>query len=271
MSIQITDISNVLEKVIAPAIQSQLFESNFLLKWLPKNSGVTKLENNSFYLTVIGQRNPSVVFMGVGSSTLPTTTKNITSQAQIPAAYGYGVLQFDDRTIEATKSSKGALQSIVEIYSDQLRRDIAKDMNRQMFRDGNGTVAILKTTLTTVTSPQTFTLYGSADAQPNTNMGTEYIVPGSQLIINSIVVTVASVLSSTTFSGTFTGTQTFTSGQKFAKYDGAAVAVEMNGLGIGVDDGSRTGPEGGQIFQTIDASTNPWWKGFVASTNTALP
>lgn len=250
-SILIANISNVLEKVIAPAIQSQLFETNELLKWLPKNMGITKLDNNEFNVTLLVKRNPSVGSIPKTSTTLPTEMKDITSQTKAESKYTYGNLRFDDRTIEATKSDKGALKQIVEVYGDQGRKDLAKEMNFQFWRFGNGKLA------TTTDNPAATTTV--------TVDSTDYIVEGQYVKVGATAVTqVVSVDSATQF--TVADSIDYGSGDAVIRYISATVAADnMMGFQGIVDDGTNVA-----TLQNIARASNPWWKAYVDAASEAL-
>lgn len=249
----LSNISNLLEKVIAPAIESQLFEENFLTDWLRKNSGVQKLDNNEFYITVIKSRNPSIGFIADTTTNLDTQTADITSQVKVSSKYGFGTLRFDDRAIEAAKSDKGAIKELVSTYSEQLKNDLAKDVNRQFFLYGNGRLCLANgagtdTTTVTVDTP-----------------GTEYLDAGMNIIIGSgSAVRITSVDSDTQI--TIAAARSWSDNAVITRADADGVAAsEMMGLGGIVDDGGRVA-----TLQTIARSTNPWWKAYLDTTAEAL-
>ena len=49
--IQITDLSNILKKVIAPTIQEELATATLLLDKIQRNVGITHMPNNEWYIS----------------------------------------------------------------------------------------------------------------------------------------------------------------------------------------------------------------------------
>jgi hypothetical protein len=251
MSLLIANLSNVLEKVIAPSIQSQLFETNFLLKWLPKNVGVQKMDNNQFNITLIKGRNPSVGTIPATSTTLPTDMADITAQTTVDSKYTFGVLRFDDRVIEATKSDKGALAMVAELYGDQLRKDLAKEMNRQFFGKGDKVLTITNGAVN-----------GSATVTVDS---TEYLIAGQYVKCGAGVVRkISSVDSSTQI--TLDDVVTCADDAAVVRYISSTVAADdMMGLSGIIDDGVKCG-----TLQSIVRATSPWWNSYVSDSATAL-
>lgn len=247
------DVSNLLEKVIGPAIQSQLFEENFLTDWLRKNAGVQKLSNSEFYLTVIKGRNPSIGFLADSTTVLDTTMQDITSQTKISAKFGFANLRFDDRAIEATKDDKGALKDLVSTYGDQIKSDLAKDMNRQFFGYGNGQLALAN---------------GAGTASVTLTVdtpGTEYLDVGMNLIIGTCeAVRITAVDSETQV--TIAAPRTWADNVVITRADASGAAVsEMMGLAGIIDDGDLISAN----FQGY-ATRPTWFKAYVDDTAEAL-
>lgn len=233
-------INEILEKDIAPKIENQLNEETFLLNKIPKNKR-DGFANNTIYQTLRYGRNESIRAVGASSTALPTGGSQKRAQAQINDKYIFGVFELDIRTL---KHAEGNTDSIVNILTDEsegLRRDLAKDLNRQLFGDGTGKIG-------TVTASSTQTVITVAD--------TKYIQEGQLLTINSDAVQVVNVLTGTTF--TVTANVTVATNETVVKTNGTE---EMQGLFLAADDGTFT-----TTFEGISTSTSHWWKAFVDTT-----
>lgn len=252
----LTAISNLLEKVIAPTIESQLFEENFLTDWLRKNEGVKKLDNNEFYATVIKGRNPSIGFIADSTTNLDTTTSDVTAQVKVQSRFGFGNLRFDDRDIDATKNDRGAIKSLVQTNSEQLKNDIGKDINRQLFGYGTGQLCLANgagtaSTTLTVDTP-----------------GTEYLDVGQRIFITGAASASRIVSVDSDTQVTIDAVKTWADNAVVTRADAdgnAMTASEMMGLGGIADDGGRVA-----TLQTIARATNAWWKAYLDTTGEAL-
>lgn len=233
-------ISEILQKDIAPEIQSQLNEETILLNKLPKNKR-GGFANNVMYQDVQYGRNESIAAISSSSTTLPTSGYQRRAQAQVSPAYIYGTINIDDRTIEQAKGNPGSIVNILTEETQGLKRDFAKDMNRQLFGKGDGVIAKVaaSSTSTTITVDTT-----------------KYITDGQLLTINGDEVQVVSVVSDTTFY--VTTAVTVATNETALKTNGSS---EMNGLFLAADDGTFT-----TTFEGISTSTSNYWKAFVDAT-----
>mgnify|MGYP003434692360 CR=1 FL=1 len=233
-------ISELLEKNIAPTIEHQLNEDSYMLSNIPKNKR-SGFKNNTIYLDLRKSRNESIASIAASTTSLPTAGSQKRSQASVNDTYTFGTFQLDMRTLAHAEGNEDSIVNILTEETDGLRRDMAKDLNRQLFGTGTGVLA-------TVASSSTGTLV--------TVDSTKYVFEGQLLSINGDAVEVASILSDTTFSTT--AAVTIVTSESVVKTEGIA---EMNGLAIAIASTNAT-------FQGIDATTNNFWKSTVNSTTT---
>lgn len=233
-------ISEILNKDIAPQIESQLNEETLLLNKLPKNKR-GGFANNVMYQDVQYGRNESIAGISSSTTTLPTAGYQRRQQAQVAPAYLYGVINIDDRTIEQAKGNPGSIVNILTTETQGVKTDMAKDMNRQLFGKGDGVIA---------------TVAASSTGTTITVDSTKYITEGQLLTIGGDAVQVVNVTADTTF--TVTTAVTVATNDTTLKTNGSA---EMNGLFYAVDDGSYT-----TTFEGISSSTYNFWKAYVDKT-----
>lgn len=224
----------ILEKDIAPMIDSQLEDETYLLKNLPKDKR-NGFSNDTIYQTIRVGRNASIASLGASNTTLPTSSFSKWEQVSVNPAYVYATMQLDERTLFEAKGNPGSLVNILTEESKNLKLDMAKDLNRQLFGDGTGTIAT-----TTASSTGTTVTVDS----------TKYIADGQLLTINGDAVVVNTVLSATTF--TITGAATIGSGEAVKKTEGIS---DMNGLALAVGTGA------------FEGLTNFAWQSYVDSTS----
>jgi len=244
--IQISDLSNILKKVIAPAIQRQLFTETVLLSKIKKNSGVIRLGNNEWFVTMQSGHHSGIY--AVGENVQIRKGKAKYSQAKVAAKYVFGSFELTDQAIEAAQDDKGAIATVLNENAKTAKEDLRKELNRMFHGWGNGQICLANgagtaTTTVVVDTP-----------------GTEYVREGGFVKIGpNAAVEVVSVDSATQF--------TIASAQTWA--DNAVItrdaADEPMGLAGIIDDGTNVA-----TIQNIARSTNPWAKSFVDDTAEAL-
>jgi hypothetical protein len=139
MAIQLSDVSNALQKVIMPFIQDNFNKQTILLDQVKRNSGVTFM-NNYFYAPVRSSRHGGVTNLANDGNTLKTGKASI-GQAYVGVKIVTGTFDISKLTIDATKTSKGAVENQLTFQARTLASDFAKSVNRQLFSDGVGAVA----------------------------------------------------------------------------------------------------------------------------------
>lgn len=251
--ITLSQVSEYLQKRILPEIQNQLGNQTPLLSNVKQNAGITKMDNDSFYVTMRSFRHSGLQWNAGTETNLQTSGQDQRAQAKVDAKFGYGSFRLDHRVLSV--GSKGTIADILEQESQGLLKDLAKHINRQWYGYGNGQLCLANgagsTTATlTVDTP-----------------GTRYLSPGMNIFIGSVQAVISSVDSETQVTLTATKSWSDNDVVKMATADNTA-ASEMMGLGGIVDDGSRVA-----TLQNIARSSNYWWKtpaNQLETTSTAL-
>ncbi len=139
MVVLLSDVSNVLQKVIMPYIRDNFPTNTILLDKLKKNSNVTYM-NNNFYAPIRSGRHGGVGILANDGN--PMTSHGATfAQLSEGVRILYGAFDISKLTIEATKSAKGAVESQLTTQAKSLASDFAKLVNKQYFSDGAGAIA----------------------------------------------------------------------------------------------------------------------------------
>lgn len=139
--ITIAQISALLEKLILPTIQNQLFNKTVLLKYFKKNVGGVTFNNDKIYITALTSGHSWVGFTGATGAI--TSGKSTDQQMVVSAKYGYGSHIIWDSTIQTAKGKPGALISLVKKLGNDLEMEFKKSLNRQLFGDGKGTLTLI--------------------------------------------------------------------------------------------------------------------------------
>jgi hypothetical protein len=139
MAIQISDVSNALQKVIMPYIKDNFPKQTILLDQIKRNAGVSFM-NDNFYAPVRTSRHGGVTNLANDGSKLHTGKAGI-GQASVGVKILTGTFDISKLTIDATKTTKGAVENQLTFQAKTLATDFARGVNRQMFSDGVGVVA----------------------------------------------------------------------------------------------------------------------------------
>ena len=229
-------ISELLEKNIAPTIEPQLNEDSYMLSNIPKNKR-SGFKNNTIYLDLRRSRNESIASIAAATTSLPTAGSQKRSQASVNDTYTFGTFHLDMRTLAHAEGNEDSIVNILTEETEGLRKDMAKDLNRQLFGDGTGVLAVVES---------------NSAAKIITVGSTKYIYEGQLLNIGGDLVEVDQVTSDTTF--TVLANVTVVAAETVIKSEGNA---EMNGLALAVGTGN---------FENITVATNNFWKSYVDAT-----
>ena len=262
MKITIAQISALLEKLILPTIQDQLFNKTVLLKYFKKNNMGVTFNNDKIYITALTSGHSGVGFTGATGAI--TVGKSTDQQMVVSAKYGYGSHIIWDSAIQTAKGKPGALINLVKKLGKDLETEFKKSLNRQLFGDGKGT-------LTQINGASVSTATQTVDSTRFLRVG-QVVEVGTTAEIEAGTADTATVqtINSTT-SVTFTSAITtanndkiITSGvynTKDSQYE------ELDGLGNLV---SNETVDAGSSFQGIARATNDWTNSYVDATSAVL-
>jgi len=206
MSIQLTDVSNALQKVIMPFIQDNLPKQTILLDQIKRNQGVTFM-NNNFYAPIRTSRHGGVVNLANDGSTLLTGKASI-GQASVGVKILTGTFDITKLAMDATKTSKGAVENQLVFQAKSLATDFSRGINRQYYSDGIGIVSevagsvgagtLSVRAMSTALDDGRSTFYGSVngDIQP-----TKYLVSGQIIGLGTAGAAIGTITSVTPSDG----------------------------------------------------------------------
>jgi len=136
MGLEISDVSNTLQKVIMPYIRDNFPKQTILLDQVKRNKGVTFM-NDYFYAPLRTSRHGGVGFLSDDGNKL-VSGKTAFSQARTGVKILTGTFDISKLTIDATKTAKGAVENQLTFQATTLASDFARSINKQYFRYGVG-------------------------------------------------------------------------------------------------------------------------------------
>lgn len=259
----------VYDKNIAEQVFTQLVLWNNVLKNVATNTGAV----NGKYLTVHYGRNIGSA-AGSETVTLPTAGYQKYNQAVIPMKKNYHQIEITDLAIQASKNSMEYLVNLLDAEVKGAKEDMKRQLSRQGYGDGSGVICQIDG----IGSSPTFNLKNpmvGKDASAffeggAAGVGTPVMVDSSKTTATSEVYTIVSSVTDADTITLATGTGVADGDYVFmAHNNGTATptvsnrAAEITGLKALVDDGTNL-----TILESIDRSSNAWWKSYVNSNST---
>lgn len=186
MAVLLTNVSNALNKIILPYIQDNFNKQTILLDQLKRNTGVTFM-NDNFYAPIRSSRHGGITNLANDGNALVSGKASL-GQASVAVKIITGTFDISKLTLDATRTSKGAVENQLTFQASTLASDFAKAVNRQYYSDGYGVVAAtlgsVNTTTVSVELPKAAA--GTQDTRVDDTVGTvngdisptEYIQPG---------------------------------------------------------------------------------------------
>ena len=140
MALGTSDVLNLLQKAIQKKIEDNVPKTTPLLSVLKRNSGVTPLANNTFYVTEWVGNFSNVVQAASGSQLTGGKASNV--QINVAARQLYADVTVEEFTVEAMKNvPDGALIDFTKGYVDRMELAIGREMNRTFHAVTEGKVA----------------------------------------------------------------------------------------------------------------------------------
>lgn len=193
---------------------------------------------------------------GIGArdvrETLPSAGAQKYKQASLYLKNLYGAIEVDGQLFEQAADNYNSFINVVDNEIKGLKRDLARDLNRQIYGDGTGTIATVKTTATGTAIA--FDNVQWADVDMTVSFIRSAAVVGSQVTISSI--------NESTNTITFSASVAAVAGDLMVRSSNGVTNYnkELTGLGAIV---KATGSLHG-----IDPATTPVWSSYVTALGT---
>jgi hypothetical protein len=246
-------IESYLKEVYQGRIREQLNDEIVALKRITRSgAGVTNEVGGKYVTFPIHTRRNSGIGSRFEAEALPTPGKQGHAAARVGLKYAYGGVQLTGQAISLSDTDAKAFAKALDNEVEGLKNDLMKDMNRQIYGNGNGAIGI-------ATGANTGAVVPVADARlfqigmvVDTQTGTT--VDNTNLVVESVDLT----------AGANTVTFTTTPSTALANADiivraGSGIAAggnrELTGLAAIVSD---TG-----TLYNIDPTVEPEWRATV--------
>lgn len=139
-------VDALLKEIYEGTVRKQLNDDVKTLRRIEKSSeGVTSTVGGRYVVFPIHTRRNAGLGARREMETLPTPGNQGTAAARVSLAYEYGGVQLSGPTLKLVETNAQAFVSALDLEMNGLKRDLAKDCNRQVYGDGSGSVGAVET------------------------------------------------------------------------------------------------------------------------------
>lgn len=258
MGLTLTTADKVL-KDLYKDLREQINQQFFILNQVAENG--EDIEGRKAVHAVHISRNNGVGARG-DNGTLPTAGNQGYQNVNVPVRYNYGRIELTGPVISAMKSDRGSFIRAVKSEMDGVKKDLSRDINRQIWGTSDGVIAATATTTnsttvnlaSTTTATQIRQLW--ADGGSKVDIGT-VAAPTQQASGLTVSAFDASALTITVSAAVTT-----TSAHRIFRSGAGGASSNTGNPGDGQYEytGLQTIVDSSGTLHTIDPATYPVWK-----------
>lgn len=262
MVVLLSDVTNALQKVIMPYIQDNFDKSTLLLDQLKRSKG-TNFINNTFYAPIRSSRHGGITNLADDGNSLVSGKSSI-EQASVAVKILTGTFDISKLTLDATKTTKGAVENQLTFQARTLASDFSKDVNRQYFSDGVGVISQVSSSVgegtlallypnASVDDTRSADWYGTINGDINP---AKYIQPGMVIGIGTAAADLGTVSSVSSNTVVVTGAPAIVANDSIYRVDGSgegAGTAEIQGMRAALSSSTGT-----STYAALARSTYGW-------------
>lgn len=160
MGATLTTATNILKEIYEPRIREQLQNWLKTSKRIEQTSeGVTSEVGGKFVVFPVHTKRNHGIGARLEMEQLPTAQNQGYARAQVRLAYEYGSVRLSGQSMELAQSNFQAFASVLDEEINGVQRDLAKDMNRQVYGTSVGVLMTASAVYAANTIPTTNTQY----------------------------------------------------------------------------------------------------------------
>lgn len=246
-------------------VREQINQKNVLLEYVSK--GKVDVEGRYAVLALHTRRNSSVGSRADGNYLPGTTIDGATTaigqqgyaEQRVPLKQLFGRIQIDERVLKAARTNRGAFISVMNVETEGLAEDMKKDLNRQLFGDGEAAIARLANNGASATQ----TLHADTTRVQQRQLEVGMVV---DVGINTNADSIGASLTITAVSfATLPGTVTFsasvtsTAAAEFIYRAGVGAGGDVSGVEV---TGLQSIADSTGTLFNVDPTTDPRWSAY---------
>lgn len=140
----------ILKDLYVGPIVEQLNNKTYMLDQIERDTTSVDHTGRRAVVPVHTSRNRGRGSRG-SNSTLPTAGKQSWQDAIVNIRYHYYAIEVDDPAISASRNNEGAFINVLDAETKGVAQDMRKDINRQVFGLGDGSLSVLRASSTSTT------------------------------------------------------------------------------------------------------------------------
>jgi hypothetical protein len=245
MGATLTTATNILKEIYEPRIREQLQDHLKTSKRLEQTTeGVTSEVGGKYVVFPLHVRRNHGIGARLEMEQLPAAKNQGYARAQVDLAYLYGSIRLSGQSMELAQSNFQSFASLLDQEVNGVQRDLAKDMNRQVYGTSVGVLGVVTGVNAAGVIPMTNTQYMEVGMEVDV-----YNAAGDTLKTTAAGATVTAVVKNTSI--TIDETPTATAANDIVVRQGS-LNRETIGLEQIVDDSTE--------LYGVDPATETTWK-----------
>lgn len=145
MAMLLTNAASALKEILLPYIQNNFPKQTILLDQMKKDGG-SNFINDEFIVPTWTSRHGGVTNLANDGNNVASSSGRRLTRGTVPVKIVSGAFDISKLTIDASKTSQGAVESLLSAQAETLSVDFARHLNRQFYQDGIGVVSMVRVT-----------------------------------------------------------------------------------------------------------------------------
>lgn len=145
MAMQLSNYTSALREVLLPYIRDNFPKDKILVDQMKRNAGVTFI-NDEFVAPVRTSRHGGITSLADDGNNIISSSGATTGRGTVSTKILTGAFDISKLAMEATESSKGAVEAALSFQAQSLASDFGRTVNRQLYSDGVGVVSSVRAT-----------------------------------------------------------------------------------------------------------------------------
>lgn len=145
MPMSLSNYTAALREVVLPYIRDNYPKDKILVDQMKRNAGVTFI-NDEFIAPVRTSRHGGIASLADDGNNIISSSGATTGRGTVSVKILTGAFDISKLAMEATESSKGAVEAALSKQAEWLSNDFGRTINRQLYGDGSGVVSKVRTT-----------------------------------------------------------------------------------------------------------------------------
>lgn len=145
MAMLLTNAASALKEILLPYIQNNFPKQTILLDQMKKDGG-SNFINDEFDVPIWTTRHGGIANLANDGNNVISSSGRRISRGTVPVKIVSGAFDISKLTIDASKNSQGAVESMLSAQAETLSVDFARHLNRQFYQDGIGIVSMVRVT-----------------------------------------------------------------------------------------------------------------------------